>query len=92
VISSGGNAHFFGATSCSNLPMFPTRPTPDPSSARQREKPSCLLRVRYLTADVPRRLVLAQAFIDDLAQQVVLARLIAESWRVPAVNSPLRTS
>jgi hypothetical protein len=34
VISSGGNAHFSGATSCSNLPMFPTRPTPDPSSTR----------------------------------------------------------
>ena len=32
------------------------------------------LRVRYRTADVRRRLVLAQPFIDDLAQKIVLRR------------------
>ena len=33
---------------------------------------SCRLRVRYRTANVGSGLVLAQPFIDDLAQQVVL--------------------
>ena len=37
-----------------------------------RENSSSWLRVRYRTADVRRRLVLAQAFVDDLAQQIVL--------------------
>jgi hypothetical protein len=36
-----------------------------------RENSSSRLRVRYRTADVCRRLVLPQPFIDDLAQQVV---------------------
>ena len=32
----------------------------------------CGPRVRYRTADVLRRFVLAQAFVDDLTQQIVL--------------------
>ena len=37
-----------------------------------REGSSFRLRVRYGAADVLRRLVLAQPFIDDLAQKIVL--------------------
>ena len=37
-----------------------------------REDSSCRLRVRYRKADVLRRFVLAQAFVDDLTQQIVL--------------------
>jgi hypothetical protein len=37
-----------------------------------REDSSCRLRVRYRTADVRGGFVLAQAFVDDLTQQIVL--------------------
>jgi hypothetical protein len=37
-----------------------------------REDSSCRLRVRYRTANLRGGLVLAQAFVDDLPQQIVL--------------------
>jgi hypothetical protein len=37
-----------------------------------RENSSFRLRIRYRTADVRRRLVLAPAFIDDLEQKIVV--------------------